>query len=181
MAIDPHGVEETLDPRDWVGLRALGHRMLDDMYQARGAAGGPAWFSEYGVQLSRGSRALKVCMQLKTYGADMMGRLIEQNVEQASYLQHLIERTPELELLAPVALNVVCFRYVAPGADEERLDELIEELLIRLQESGAAVPSGTLVDGRYAIRCAIVNHRSRREDFDLLVEEVVRTGRRLAA
>ncbi len=53
--------------------------------------------------------------------------------------------------------------------------------LIRLQESGAAVPSGTRVDGRYAIRCAIVNHRSRREDFDLLVEEVVRTGRRLAA
>ncbi len=53
--------------------------------------------------------------------------------------------------------------------------------LIRLQESGAAVPSGTKVDGRYAIRCAIVNHRSRREDFDLLVEEVVRLGGRLAA
>ena len=150
-------------------------------HQARGAAGGPAWFSEYGVQLSRGFRALKVWMQLKTYGADMMGRLIEQNVEQASYLQRLIERTPELELLAPVALNVVCFRYVARGVDEERLDALNEELVIRLQESGAAVPSGTKVGGRYAIRCAIVNHRSRREDFDLLVEEVVRIGRRLAA
>ncbi len=150
-------------------------------HQARGAAGGPAWFSEYGVQLTRGFRALKVWMQLKTYGAEKMGRLIQQNVDQASYLQRLIERTPELELLAPVALNIVCFRYVVPGVDGERLDALNEDLLIRLQESGVAVPSSTRVGGCYAIRCAIVNHRSRREDFDLLVEEVVRIGGQLAA
>ena len=150
-------------------------------HQARGAAGGPVWFSEYGLQLSRGFRALKVWMQLKTYGADHLGRIIQQNVDQADYLRRLVEQAPELELLAPVALNIVCFRFIAPDLHDKQLNVLNEELLIRIQETGVAVPSGTSLAGRYAIRCAIVNHRSRREDFDLFVEEVVRIGRALMA
>jgi hypothetical protein len=61
--------------------------------------------------------------------------------------------------------------------DEGRLNELNEELLIELQESGVAVPSSTLIDGKYALRVAITNHRSRREDFDILVQKVLEIGR----
>jgi glutamate/tyrosine decarboxylase-like PLP-dependent enzyme len=147
----------------------------------RGPAAGSLWFSDYGIQLTRGFRALKVWMELKNAGVAKLGRLIGQNVEQAAYLAALIEAAPRLELLAPVALNIVCFRYVAPGLDDERLDGLNAELLLRLHESGVAVPSGTQVRGRYALRCAIVNHRSRREDFDLLVSAVERIGERLRA
>jgi glutamate/tyrosine decarboxylase-like PLP-dependent enzyme len=147
----------------------------------RGPAAGEVWFSDYGIQLTRGFRALKIWMELKHQGVEKLGRLIDQNVAQATYLAGLVLDAPDLELLAPVALNVVCFRYQAAGRDEPWLNRLNEELLIRLQESGLALPSGTWVRGRYAIRCAITNHRSRRDDFVLLVEAVRRLGAELLA
>jgi aromatic-L-amino-acid/L-tryptophan decarboxylase len=142
-----------------------------------GLAAGSTWFSQYGIQLSRGFRALKIWMSLKEHGIEKYRRLVEQNVEQARYLKTLIEDTRELELLAPVPLNVVCFRYLSEGLDEHQLKELNEGLLIELQESGVAVPSSTLIDGKYALRVAITNHRSRREDFDILIHKVLEIGR----
>src|SRR5207253_11003687 len=109
-----------------------------------------------------------------------IGRVIQQNIMQAQHLASLVESHPKLELLAPMSLNVVCFRYTQPGLEGKQLDALNEALLIRLQESGVAVPSGTHVRGHYALRCAITNHRSRIEDFDMLVENVVRIGDALA-
>jgi glutamate/tyrosine decarboxylase-like PLP-dependent enzyme len=142
----------------------------------RGLASGSLWFSDYGVQLTRGFRALKAWMVIKEHGIRKFGRMIEQNVSQASYLAALVDAAPQLERLAPVPLNIVCFRYRAEGLDDLALNELNQELLIRLHESGLAVPSYTILDGRYALRAAITNHRSRREDFDLLVREVIRLG-----
>jgi glutamate/tyrosine decarboxylase-like PLP-dependent enzyme len=138
-------------------------------------------FTEYGPQLSRGFRALKVWMGIKEQGIDKYRRLIEQNVDQAAYLAGLVTASPELQLLADVSLNVVCFRYRGRGEPpgDDVLNALNEELLNRLQESGAAVPSHTVLDGRYAIRVSITNHRSRREDFDTLIEQVLTQGRAL--
>ena len=157
---------------------------LTPSYLAHGIAASPRasdWFSDYGFQLSRGFRALKVWMMIKTEGIDKYGRLIQQNVDQAHYLAELVDAAPELELLAPVALNVVCFRFRADGLDDEALNALNHELLIRLQESGAAIVTGTMLHGKQAIRMCNVNHRSRREDFDLLVREVIRIGKELVA
>ena len=145
-------------------------------HATRGAAAGSVWFSDYGIQLSRGFRALKVWMSMKEHGLHKYGRLIEQNVSQAQYLAELVEAAPELEHLAPVSLNIVCFRFVAAGLDDDTLDELNKELLIRLHESGIAVPSYTVIDGKYALRVSVTNHRSRREDFDILVSAVVELG-----
>src|SRR5215475_6015994 len=139
-------------------------------------------FTEYGPQLSRGFRALKIWMGIREHGVGAFRRLIEQNVEQARYLAGLVEASAELELLAPVPLNVVCLRYRGgDDLDEDRRNEVNRELLVRLQEGGTAVPSHTELDGRFAIRVAITNHRSRREDFDLLVADVERIGRELTA
>jgi aromatic-L-amino-acid decarboxylase len=146
----------------------------------RGVAAGSLWFSDYGPQLTRGFRALKAWMSFKAHGIRKYGRLIQQNVEQARYLASLVDASPELERLAPVPLNIVCFRYQPGGPDDERLNRLNEELILRLHESGIAVPSSTTLNGQLALRVAISNHRSRREDFDILVEEVVRLGRELA-
>jgi len=146
----------------------------------RGLAAGSVWFSDYGIQLSRGFRALKVWMSLKEHGTQKYGRLIQQNVDQARHLAALVEAAPDLQLLAPVPLNIVCFRFIVDGRDDAILNRLNEELLIQLHESGIAVPSSTTIDGKYALRVAITNHRSRREDFDVLVREVVRLGKDLA-
>ena len=142
----------------------------------RGIAAGGFPFAERGVQLSRGFRALKVWMSFKTHGVDAFAQLIHQNVRQAHYLAGLVTKHPRLELLAPAPLNVVCFRFVVPGADDTKLNALNTEILLRIQESGLAIPSQTMLHGKFAIRVAITNHRSRREDFDLLVKAVVETG-----
>ncbi len=139
--------------------------------------------SDLGPQLSRGFRALKVWMALQEAGFDKLGRLIQQNVAQAAYLAELVRAAPELELGAPVPLNVVCFRYrdAARSLDNGALDALNAELLVRLHEDGIAVPTYTRLHGRYLLRVAITNHRSRRADFELLAREVVRLGRELLA
>jgi glutamate/tyrosine decarboxylase-like PLP-dependent enzyme len=148
----------------------------------RGLSGGDLpWFSDYSFQLSRGFRALKAWMSLKEHGSSKYARMIQQNIDQAFYLGELVSASPELELAAPVTLNVVCFRYVAPGMDGDVLDELNKQIVIELQEQGIAVLSGTVIKGKYVLRAANSNHRSRREDFEFLVKEVTRMGRELTA
>lgn len=142
----------------------------------RGAAGGTHWFNEYGLQLTRGFRALKVWLSIKEHGIEKYGRLIKQNVDQCQYLVQLIEAEPQLELLAPAPLNIVCFRFKAAGLDGEALNRLNQEIMLRLHEQGIAVPTYTTLDDKFAIRVAHVNHRTRREDFDVLVRAVVRLG-----
>jgi glutamate/tyrosine decarboxylase-like PLP-dependent enzyme len=139
----------------------------------RGIAGGThPWFGDLGVQLTRGFKALKIWMTLKAYGLGKFARQVEQNVSQARYLAELVEANPQLELLADVPLNIVCFRYVTEDMDDEALDALNLEIMLRLHERGLAVPSYTRLNGKFALRVAITNHRSRLEDFDFLVEKV---------
>ena len=118
-------------------------------------------------------------MTIKEQGTEKLGRLVQQNVEQARYLARLVEAEPRLELALPPALNVVCFRHVRPGLGGEALDALNKRIEVELQESGVAVPSTVTIRGRKYLHAAITNHRSRRSDFDLLVREVVRLGNEL--
>lgn len=145
-----------------------------------GMASGSHWFSDYGLQLTRQFRALKVWMSIKEHGLDRFGRMMARNVEQAHYLGKLVEAQGELELTAPIGLDIVCFRYNPGGLDAEALNTLNRRLLVLLQEGGVAAPSYTTLHGEYCLRAAISNHRSRFEDFDLMVDEVVRIGRQLA-
>jgi glutamate/tyrosine decarboxylase-like PLP-dependent enzyme len=139
----------------------------------RGPVAGGLRFADRGVELSRGFRALKAWMSLKALGVDAIIAVIEQNVEQAQYLASLVEASSDLELAAEVPLNIVCFRYSGASDAENK------EILMRLQESGIAMPSGTVLGGRFVIRVAISNHRSRREDFKLLVKTVEAMGRQV--
>jgi glutamate/tyrosine decarboxylase-like PLP-dependent enzyme len=146
----------------------------------RGLAAGPFNFSEHGVQLSRSFKALRAWMALKTEGVGRYRRQIEQNLQQARHLERRVAEQPALELLAPAPLNIVNFRYRGGLVDDELLNELNAELLMRLQEQGIAAPSSTVLRGRFAIRVAICNHRSRRADFDLLIDNVIALGDRIS-
>jgi glutamate/tyrosine decarboxylase-like PLP-dependent enzyme len=148
--------------------------------EAGGLASGSLWFSDYGLQLTRQFRALKVWVSIKEHGLDRFGRMMARNVEQARYLGRRIEETPALELTAPIGLDIVCFRFNPGGMDAAALNRLNQSILVALQESGVAAPSYTTLKGEYCLRAAISNHRSRFEDFDTLVDEVVRLGRKLA-
>lgn len=147
----------------------------------RGVTGGDLpWFSDYSYELSRGFRALKAWMSIKEHGSRKYARIIQQNIDQALYLGKLVETSPELVLSAPITLNIVCFRFVSTYVDDIALDEVNKQIAIDLQEHGIAVLTGTVINGRYVLRVANTNHRSRREDFEILVREVLRIGKKLA-
>jgi glutamate/tyrosine decarboxylase-like PLP-dependent enzyme len=145
----------------------------------RGLASGE-WLHDYGLQTSRGFRALKVWMALKEHGIEKFGRLIDQNIAQGRYLGTLIDAEPSLELMAPANINIVCFRYRADVLDSGSLKGLNTEIMLRLQEEGIAVLSDTTVHGQHCLRVAINNHRTRRDDLSLLVRETVRLGREIS-
>jgi aromatic-L-amino-acid decarboxylase len=147
----------------------------------RGPSAGGVPFAEYGPQLSRGFRALKVWMSIKAFGSRRLARMIDQNLRQAQYLAGRIANDRALEMTAPLSLNVVCFRFVDPDLSEEDLDNLNTELLFELQEDGVAVISQTRINSRVSLRAAITNHRSRRGDFDHLLLQTVKRGRAIAA
>ncbi|MCP3465115.1 aspartate aminotransferase family protein [Bradyrhizobium sp. CCGUVB23] len=141
--------------------------------EARGLAAGSHWPCDFGPDLSRGFRALKTWFTLKTFGTDRLGAMIARTCALAKYLETRILAEPRLELLAPVNLNIVCFRYRATDADE-----INREIVADIQESGIAVPSSTTIDGNLAIRAAVVNHRTDTMDIDALVAAVLDFGAR---
>ena len=137
-------------------------------------------FADLGPQLTRGFRAAKVWLSLKANGVEPYRQLVARNVRQAKYLADRVIATPELELLAPVPLNIVCFRYRFPGMSLDELNELNRDILVRLQEEGTAAPTHTTLHGRFAIRACIVNHRTRRRDLDMMINAILRLGRQAA-
>lgn len=147
----------------------------------RGIAAGNPWPVEYGPELSRGFRALKVWSQIAGFGTARLGQAIARNCAQAAYLSARVAADARFELLAPARLNICCFRLRPDGLDAAALDALNEEIVLRLQESGIAAPSTTRLKGRLAIRINLTNHRTRQSDLDLLFTEIVRIGGDVAA
>jgi glutamate/tyrosine decarboxylase-like PLP-dependent enzyme len=158
-------------------LRAFGADAAYLRRESRGLAAGAPWPCDLGPDLSRGFRALKVWFTLKAVGAKRLGSSIEHTCALARRLGDRIDREPSLERLAPVALNVVCFRHrFADDADRQNA-----EIAADLQESGVVVLSTTKLGDKVSLRAAIVNHRTRAEDIDATADAVLDVGRRRSA
>lgn len=140
--------------------------------ETRGLAAGSPWFCDFGPDLSRGFRALKTWFTIKVHGAALIGAMISKTCELAQYMRRQIEDCSELELLAPVQLNIVCFRYRC--SDPNPVNAAI---VTDLHESGIAAPSTTTLDGQIAIRAAIVNHRTEARDIDTALAAIIKFGR----
>ena len=140
----------------------------------RGIAGNAPWPRDMGPDLSREFRALKVWFTLRAYGADGIGHVVDNGCDVAQHMAARIEREPTLELLAPVPLNIVCFRVKQGSAD---LNQFNKDLVADIQESGIAAPSTTTIDGKLAIRAGVFNHRSTPADADALVDGILAMAR----
>jgi glutamate/tyrosine decarboxylase-like PLP-dependent enzyme len=147
---------------------------------SRGLAANSPWPCDFGPDLSRGFRALKTWFTIKVYGTEKIGQIISKTCELAQHLKTKIEKEAELELLAPVALNIVCFRYRPIDSNSVNLNALNSQLIIELQESGIVAPSSTSINDKIAIRAAIVNHRTSLIDIDALIATTLKLGKRLA-
>ncbi len=149
---------------------------------ARGTAAGAPWYADYGLELSREFRALKLWFTLRHYGIEVLGASIARTCELAEVLERRVRDCDELEVLAPVTLNVVCFRARPPQLDDEAaLDRLNDAVAIAVQESGAAVLSTTRIAGKRALRACIVNHRTAEADLDVVIDAVRAAARRTGA
>ncbi|WP_299360169.1 pyridoxal-dependent decarboxylase [uncultured Paracoccus sp.] len=187
IALDPHkwlhapfevGCALVRDARAHHGSFALTPAYLENA--PRGIASGE-WLHDFGLQTSRGFRALKVWMALEEHGVAKFGRLIDQDLAHARYLAERIAATPDLRLLAPVTINIVCFRYDPGGLSELELKRLNTEIMVRMQETGVAAVSDTTVRGSHCLRAAIANHRTTRTELDVLIDHVTAHGKALLA
>ena len=150
-------------------------------HNERGLAAGFPWPVDYGPELSRSFRALKVWAHLLEHGTGRIGDLVTRNHEQAVYLHSQVEQAPAFRALAPVETSICCFRYVPDhGLSEAALDRLNEGIVIALQESGRAAPSTTRINGQLAIRVNITNHRTTLRDLDQLLRDIAGTGHALS-
>ena len=145
--------------------------------------GGLPWYSEYGVQQTRGFRALKLWMTLQHLGRDGVRELVGRHIALAEHLASLVEGAPDLELMAPVGLSIVCFRY-APArlrGDDKRLDALNQRVMEEIQASGAAFVTQTTLRGRFVLRACILHYATTEADLATLVDVVRETGERCQA
>lgn len=146
----------------------------------RGPSSSKVRFFELGMDLSRNCKALKVWMGLKAYGLAPFRDVVERNVRQARYVAQRVEFEPTLELMFRPKLNVVCFRALTGGTAAED-DAANAEIALRIQESGLAMLQTIPLNGRTVLRLGIVNHRSMEEDFDVVVNEILRISSDLSA
>jgi aromatic-L-amino-acid/L-tryptophan decarboxylase len=126
-------------------------------------------FWDYGPELTRRFRALKIWLALKAYGVQAIADTIERNISLARRLAALVDASDDFERLAPVPLSIVNFRYVRRGAD---LNALNRELMLRVQHGGRSYLSNAMLGDAFALRACIVNHRTTDADLDALIEEI---------
>jgi aromatic-L-amino-acid/L-tryptophan decarboxylase len=140
-------------------------------------------FFEHSVELSRRFRALKLWLSLRYHGLDSFRQQIENDLKCAQHLASLIDADTEMELLAPVPLSAVCFRYVprSSGLSDTQLDELNLRILTSVQRRGRVYISNATIRDRFTLRACIVNHRTTPADVEKVVEEVVSVGRQLSS
>jgi aromatic-L-amino-acid/L-tryptophan decarboxylase len=179
------GIEQadsiTLDPHKWLyqpyeagcllvregPLLSGAFHIMPDYLQDTAVGGVEVNFADRGIQLTRSARALKLWLSLQYFGVDAFRSAIDRSLDLALHAERRIDASPELELLSPATLGIVCFRRHPAGTDEEgTLERLNSDLDRRLAESGEGMISSTRVDGRYALRLCILNHRSRAEDVE---------------
>ncbi len=134
-------------------------------------------FWDYGLELSRRFRALKVWLTLQYYGTRRIAEAISEDISLAAYLGEVVSKADDFELLAPVELSICCFRYVPAGMKSDtELDRLNERIMGLVQKGGRAYVSNATVNGRFALRACITNFRTTKSDIDKTVAAIREAG-----
>jgi len=161
--------------RDAAAARAAFNTEDADYIKTHGYSDEEAFaFWDYGVELSRRFRALKVWLTLQYYGSRRIAEAISDDILLAEYLGEVVTNADDFELLAPVELSICCFRYVPPGANnsDAELDRLNASLMELVQKGGRAYVSNATVNGRFALRACITNFRTTKSDIDTTIQVI---------
>ncbi len=175
----------TLDPHKWLyqpvecgcllvrqrdGLRSAFEITPDYLSDAEVLDGGVN-FADLGIQLTRSARALKIWISLRYFGLDAFRAAIDRSLDLAELVRRRVEASRSFELMAPPSLGVVCFRRRFPrAADVDELDALNAGLVAGLEESALGLISSTRLRGRYALRICVLNHTTRAEHLERVLD-----------
>jgi glutamate/tyrosine decarboxylase-like PLP-dependent enzyme len=195
------GIEEadsiSLDPHKWLYLPVdCGCVLYRDPNTARAAFAHEAEYTrvisqeadeafafwDYGPELSRRFRALKVWMTLKSVGLQALSASVEKDLACARHLEALVRASDDFEMLAPVELSIFCFRHLPAalrGAPDEQLDAWNERLLVALQRDGSSYLSNARIGGRFSLRGCVLNYRTTLEDMAILLDDLRRVARQV--
>src|ERR1051326_165429 len=184
-----------LDPHKWLYLPVdVGCVIYRDPEKARAAFAHEAEYTRiigeqgdetfafwnYGPELSRRFRALKVWVLLKGVGLDCLSEAIESNLACARYVASMVRESDDFEMAAPVELSIFCFRHVPAqlkNKSPEVIDAFNERLLVALQRDGSSYLSNATLGGRFALRGCVLNYRTTLRDMDILLEDLRRVGK----
>jgi glutamate/tyrosine decarboxylase-like PLP-dependent enzyme len=139
-------------------------------------------FWDYGPELSRRFRALKVWMLLKGVGLESLSEAIESNLACARYFESTVRETDDFEMIAPVELSIFCFRHVPiqlRSESDQTIDAFNERLLIALQRDGSSYLSNATLGGRFGLRGCVLNYRTTLHDMEILLDDLRRVARSL--
>jgi glutamate/tyrosine decarboxylase-like PLP-dependent enzyme len=159
-------------------------RIIPEEAEAEAAAEEAFAFWDYGPELSRRFRALKVWMTLKAVGVRAFGEAIEKDLACARHLESQVRASDDFEMLAAVELSIFCFRHLPSelrGAPDERLDAWNERLLVALQRDGSSYVSNARIGGKFCLRGCVMNHRTTVQDIDILLADLRRVATQLHA
>lgn len=184
LAIDPH--KWLYQPhecgcvlvRDFRWLKDT-FRILPDYLRDKERAAEEVDFCDYGIQLSRAFRALKVWMSFKTFGLEAFRRAVERTLSLGEYAETCLRQLPHWEVVAPATLGIVAFRCAPPSLSPEAADQLNRRLVEAMIEDGFAMVSSTLLRGRVALRMCTINPRATEEDIHQTVQRLHQTSHRL--
>jgi aromatic-L-amino-acid decarboxylase len=188
-----------LDPHKWLYLPVdVGCVIYRDPEKARAAFAHEAEYTRiigeqgdetfafwnYGPELSRRFRALKVWMLLKGVGLDALSQAIESNLACARYFESMVRDSDDFEMAAPVELSIFCFRHVPVQLKDkspEAIDAFNERLLVALQRDGSSYLSNATLGGRFALRGCVLNYRTTLRDMEILLDDLRRVAKSLPA
>ncbi|TMB59655.1 MAG: aminotransferase class V-fold PLP-dependent enzyme [Chloroflexi bacterium] len=180
----------TLDPHKWLYqpfecgclLVRQGHQLLnafeivpDYLRDAKTGVPREVNFADYGMQLSRTSHAIKVWLSVQYFGLAAFREAIDRCIDLAQHAEERIRRSDRLELVSPAALGIVCFRRRTDGSEDEA-ERTNAHLIRALSRGSIGFVSSTRLRGRFAVRLCVLNHTSRREDVDAVIDHFERAA-----
>lgn len=157
--------------KDWQTLRKAYYKQADYLDTALEQKG-RLDFNEHHFQLSRNAKALKVWMSFKTYGANQLTAMINKDIVLAKYLADQVDAATDFELMARSDLAIACFRYIGHLTDEEEIVDLNKKIIPALEKDGRVFITSTRLNGRFAIRACLINHRKNKKTTDHLLQVI---------
>lgn len=165
--------------RDARLLKKTFHTMAEYLEDTKRAEEEEINYYDYGVQLTRGFRALKLWLSLKTFGAAAFREAINRGFELAEFAEDLLRKSDRWQIITPATMGMVTFRYVAEGCSENEINEIHRRMVEMMAEDGFAFANSTALRGQIVMRLCTINPRTTEQEIRATIEQIEQFGREL--